>query len=319
MRRTYSREFVSLLLVLALIAWVGSRVSAEPDPLPPFVTTTISQDALLQTLAVSPSRQFKPIGRTSVLFRMRTVSGVTAGYKVKSHGSETGYRSEIAAYRTSRLLLLDNVPPAVFRQAKRGEIRRRFHWDKLDRWDSVQRAIQWEDDGTVHGAASYWIKGARKGLESQRRAWQAWLRVEGVIPSDKTLLARDLSTMALFDFLVGNWDRHSGGNLLMNKGRTRALLVDNDRAFSILNEELYQRLLEDLTRTERFSKGVVDQLVVLDRNAIEHELARDSSHHSAPLLTDAQIDAFFDRRATILSYIAALVDEHGSDEVLIFP
>lgn len=319
MRRTYSREFVSLLLTAAVVAWASSRVSAEPDPMPPFTGTTVSQDALLRVLATSPSRQFKPVGRTSVLFRMRTEARVTAGYKVKSKSGGDGYRSEIAAYRVGRLLFLDNVPPTVFRVATRKEIKARFHKDRLDRWWSVQHATAWEDDGTVFGAASYWVKGARRGLEDQKGTWQTWLQTEGTIPSGKTKLARDLSTMVLFDFLIGNWDRYSGGNLLMNPDRTRALLVDNDHAFSNLNERLYEKLLANLTRAERFSRTVVDQLVLLDRNVIQQALAQDPSHNARPLLTEAQIAAVLDRRAAILSYIAALVEEHGDDRVLVFP
>ncbi|MDH3728872.1 MAG: hypothetical protein OER77_15175 [Myxococcales bacterium] len=279
----------------------------------------MSQDALLQALANSPSRQFKPVGRTSVVFRMRTESRITAGYKVKSRNLEHGYQSEIAAYRLGRLLLLDNIPPTIFRRATRKEIKARFHKDKLDRWSSVQRSTSWEDDGTVVGAASYWIKGARRGLEDQKGTWQAWLRLEGMIPPGKMKLARDLSTMTLFDFLVGNWDRYSGGNLLTDRERARALLMDNDRAFSGMNEKLYERLLRDFTQTERFSKAVVDQLVDLDRKTIRQELAEDPSHSSESLLTDSQITALLERRATILSYIAALVEEHGEDQVLFFP
>jgi len=294
-------------------------VGAESDPLPTFVGTSVSQDALLQALAHSPSRQFKPVGRTSVVFRMRTESRITAGYKVKSRNLEHGYQSEIAAYRLGRLLLLDNIPPTIFRRVTRKEIKARFHKDKLDRWSSVQRSTSWEDDGTVVGAASYWIKGARRGLEDQKRTWQAWLRLEGMIPPGKMKLARDLSTMTLFDLLVGNWDRYSGGNLLTDRERARALLMDNDRAFSGMNEKLYEKLLGDFTQTERFSKAVVDQLVDLDRKTIRQELAQDPSYSSESLLTDSQITALLERRLTILSYIAALVEEHGEDQVLFFP
>ena len=318
-RRARAPRTRAATLAAALVFLAGAGVSAEPDPLPAFVGTTDSQDALLQTLADSQSRQFKPVGRTSVLFRMRTESGVTAGYKVKSLDLEYGYQSEIAAYRLSRLLLLDNVPPTIFRRATRKEIKARFHKEKLARWSSVQSSTSWEDDGTVVGAASYWIKGARRGLEDQKGRWQAWLRIEGTVPPGKMKLAQDLSTMTLFDFLIGNWDRYSGGNLLTNRQRTRALLMDHDHAFSGMNEALYDRLLGDLTQTERFSRGVVDQLVALDRNAIRQELAQDPSHSSEPLLTESQITALLERRATILSYIAALVEEHGEDEVLFFP
>lgn len=250
---------------------------------------------------------------------MRTVSRTTAGYKVESHGHKDGYRAEIAAYRVGRLLMLDNVPPTVFRQATRVEIKSRFHKEKLARWRSVARATVWQPGGLVDGAASYWIKGARRGLDDQRDRWSAWLVVGAEIPTGKTPLARDLSTMALFDFLVANWDRYSGGNLLMTPDRSRAVLVDHDHAFSSMNEALYQRLLEDLVRTERFSSVVIDRLMRLDRDAIEMELAQDPSHARESLLNDAQIAAIMDRRATILSHVAALVEEHGSEQVLFFP
>lgn len=318
MRRTYSREFASLLLA-ALVAWTGARVYAAADEPPSFVGTRVAQDSLLEALATSKSRQFKPVGRTSVLFRMRTVSRVTAGYKVESHGREQGYRAEIAAYRVSRLLMLDNVPPTIFRQATKQEIRSRFHKEKLARWPGVARATSWQRNGVVDGSASYWIKGAHRGLEERRDDWTSWLRIDGSIPAGKTKLARDLSTMILFDFLVANWDRFSGGNLLMNPEQTRAILVDNDRAFARIDEELYEQLLDDLMNTERFSGEVVDRLVTLDRDAIEEELARDPSHARQPVLADKQVAAILDRRETILSHIAALAEEHGSERVLFFP
>lgn len=303
----------------ALVAWVVSPAGAERDPAPSFVGTDVSADVLLEALAASPSRQFKPIGHTSVLFRMRTVSRITAGFKVESEGHENGYRAEIAAYRLSRLLELDNVPPTIFRQATRREIQSRFHREKRHRWKSVEAETVWQPDGAVDGAASYWIKNARRGLEKRKGSWQAWLRVDGVIPDGQSAIARDLSTMTVFDFLVGNWDRYSGGNLLVSPDGSRAILVDHDSAFRRLNEPLYRRMLDDLMRTERFSAEVVQHLTALDRESIKLELANDPSHRAQPLLNDAQIDAVLDRRATILSHVAALVGEHGPEQVLFFP
>jgi hypothetical protein len=78
-------------------------------------------------------------------------------------------------------------------------------------------------------------------------------------------------------------------------------------------------LLDGLLRTERFSKSMVHHLAAIDEEAIRAELARDPSHEVYPLLDDAQIAEVMDRRATILTYIAALVDERGADRVLVFP
>ncbi len=126
--------------------------------------------------------------------------------------------------------------------------------------------------------------------------------------------------MTVFDLLIGNWDRFSGGNLPTDRERQRAFLRDNDRAFSTpLLEGRYQKLLEGLTSTRRFSKDVVLHLTALDEASIRNELARDPSQQTTPLLTDTQIADVLNRRSVILSYIAALIEEHGEAEVLFFP
>jgi hypothetical protein len=317
--RIFSQASASVVLAAALAGWLSSVAIAEPQPPLRFVGTEVEQDELLEIIASAKSRSFKPVGHSSVVLRMRTVARMTAALKVRSREIQRGYQHEIAAYRISRLLRLDNVPPAIYRRATWKEIQQRFHEDKLDRRESIRRAVLWDEDGSVPGAAVYWVKGLRSvGLEN-RATWQSWLR-EGEIPEGRGALARDLSTMIVFDFLIGNWDRFSGGNLPIDSSRQRALLRDNDRSFSTpLLERRYERLLGELTRTERFSKDTIHRLAALDEASIRSELAQDPSHEASPLLNPAQIADVLDRRATILSYIAALIEEHGEDHVLFFP
>jgi hypothetical protein len=298
---------------------LSSVASAELEPPPRFVGTEVAQDEILEVISSASSRSFKPVGHSSVVLRMRTVARVTAALRVRSQELQRGYQHEIAAYRISRLLGLDNVPPAVYRRATWKEIRQRFHEDMLDRRGSIRRAVLWDEDGSAPGAAVYWVKGLRSvGLEKKAR-WQSWLK-DGEIPKGKAALARDLSTMTVFDFLIGNWDRFSGGNLPTDSSQQRAFLRDNDRSFSTpLLERRYENLLDGLTRTERFSKNTVRHLAALDEVSIRAELARDPSHEADPLLNAAQIADVLDRRATILSYVAALIEERGEDDVLFFP
>lgn len=294
-------------------------MKAEPSPLPRFVGTDVEQDEILEVISSADSRSFKPVGHSSVVLRMRTVARVTAALRVKTHEIPDGYRYEIAAYRIGRLLGLDNVPPAVYRRATWKEINQRFHEDMLDRRGAIRRAVSWDEDGSAPGAAVYWIKGLRSvGLENQA-SWQSWLQ-GGDIPRGKAALARDLSTMTVFDLLIGNWDRFSGGNLPTDRERQRAFLRDNDRAFSSpLLQGRYEKLLAGLTGTKRFSKDLVLHLAALDEASIQNELARDPSQRSIPLLSDAQIADLMNRRSAILSYISALIEEHGEAQVLFFP
>jgi len=317
--RIFSRASASVVLAAVIAGWLISVANAELEPPPRFVGTEVEQDEILEVISSAGSRSFKPVGHSSVVLRMRTVAHVTAALRIRSREVQRGYQHEIAAYRISRLLGLDNVPPAVYRRATWKEIRQRFHEDMLDRRGAIRRAVLWNEDGSAPGAAIYWVKGLRSaGLENRAR-WQGWLR-DAEVPKGKAALARDLSTMVVFDFVIGNWDRFSGGNLPTDTNRQRAFLRDNDRSFSTpLLERRYDKLLDGLTRTERFSKDMVRHLAVLDEASIQSELARDPSHAANPLLNDAQIADVLDRRATVLSYIAALIEEHGEDDVLFFP
>src|SRR4030095_4604252 len=66
-------------------------------------------------------------------------------------------------------------------------------------------------------------------LEKDTAIWKAWLKKDGAIPDEKKELAAAISTMIVFDFITGNWDRWSGGNVATSKGKV--LYVDNDAAF----------------------------------------------------------------------------------------
>lgn len=317
MRRISSRAFASFWLV-GLLA-IGSGVAADLGAVPRFIGTDVAQDELLEVISTARSRSFKPVGHTSVVLRMRTVARVTAAMKVRSQALPEGYKHEIAAYRVARLLGLDNVPPAIHRRVGWNEIRRRFHEGKLEQRPAVRRAILWDEDDTAPAAAIYWVKGMRSVGNENRSAWAAWLQ-DGAIPHGKEDLARDLSNMTVFDLLIGNWDRFSGGNLPSDATRKRAILRDNDRAFSCpLLPKRLDALAEGLRQTERFSRSVIDRLSKLEEPMLREELARDPSDVSSPLLSDAQIAELFDRRATILSHVAALIEERGADRVLVFP
>ena len=317
MRKICSQAFASVALTAALL--LGSAAHAESGPPPRFIGTEVEQDALLEAISTARSRSFKPVGHTSVVLRMRTVERVTAGVKVRSRAIPHGYRHEIAAYRISRLLGLDNVPPATSRRVTWNEIRTRFHEDKLDERPAVRRAILWYEDGSAPAAAVYWVRGMRSVGHEDRSKWTKWLQ-EADIPPGKEALARDLSNLAVFDLLIGNWDRFSGGNLPSDSTRTRAILRDNDRGFSTpLLARRYDALVRGLSRTERFSKSLVERLSEIDEASIVAELAREPSHASEPLLSPTQIADVLDRRATILSHISALIEERGAERVLVFP
>ncbi|MEM9069619.1 MAG: hypothetical protein AAGE52_13990 [Myxococcota bacterium] len=302
----------------------------EPEPLEPaeglvFPPGPHTHEALLEALAHTSSRQFKPVGTTSVVFRMRMRSEHTAAFKPRSRQHRRGYKAEIAAYRIAQLLALDNVPPATLRAVALREIRERFHprYDDVDTWNEIEEWCLRDPDGRTRGAAIYWIpemENPRYERAEQIRRWRRWLAHDGTIPEGKDVLARDLSTMLAFDYLIGNWDRFSGGNIHTTPDGTRLFVRDHNAAFAVhLSPQVHTRLRDRLMYSERFSRELVDRIQRMDRDAVERALSLETAHANDPLLNEAQVDGVLERRLTFLSYVGALVDRFGEDAVLFFP
>lgn len=284
---------------------------------------SFSHEQILEEIATARSQQFKPVGTTNIVFRLQLDSEHLAAFKPSSEQRERGYRAEIAAYRLSRLLGMDNVAPAIFRTATAREIRTRLHRRYEEAWLEIEEWTRWEAAGTTRGAAIYWIPQlADPGLDQPDavREWTSWLSQQGDAPAEHRALARDLSCLMVFDYLIANWDRFSGGNLSALPDRSRLVVRDHDASFGVpLTIGIHDRLRRGLRRAERFSRALVDRLVRLDEEALRREFARDPSARDEELLTPPQIADLLERREVTLSYIGALVDRYGRDAVLAFP
>ncbi len=148
----------------------------------------------------------------------------------------------------------------------------------------------------------------------------AWLVVGGALPEEDAGLARDLSTLLAFDYLIGNWDRWSGGNVTLDPSGERLFVRDHNVAFPVpLDGALYERVRDALTRASRFSRGFVARVMALDEASLRRALAEDPADWERPLLSDAQIEGVMKRRRAFLSYVAALIAVHGADRVLPWP
>ena len=98
---------------------------------------------------------------------------------------------EVAAYETSRLLGLDNVPPATVRTV----------------------------DGQ-RGSIQLWVENARSETD----------RIEaGEVPDDPTSLLYQKHVLRVFDALIYNFDRNTGNLLLDERGKL--WFIDHTRSF----------------------------------------------------------------------------------------
>lgn len=135
---------------------------------------------------------------------------------------------------------------------------------------------------------------------------------------DQNTLARQISSVHVFDVLINNWDRYRfdrpGANLHIVNGRL--LSIDNGASFQRSEEERRFREVQSRIRSiEVFSRRTIDAIRWMDVEAIAPLLFAPSPRAE----DDDQRLAYFEvRRQWLLGYVDALVATHGEQAVYRF-
>lgn len=259
-------------------------------------------------------------GGTSLSLRVEFASGARAAFKPEQiHGGSTP-RREIAAYRIDRLLGLGRVPPAVGRVFARDEFVAKAA-SPADRARLDEEAIA--VDGTIRGELSWWVpvlvdplvKGYPLDETEGIMTWRKLLLPSADVPETERLLLAQLSDLTAFDFLIGNVDRWTGGNLKGNKAQTQLYFLDNTMAFA--PDAGTGRTLGYLQRVGKFSRRLVARLRRLTADEIAAAL-RDPAPFDY-LLSNDEIAGIMRRRDVFIGYVDDLIAKHGEAKVLAFP
>lgn len=308
--------------LVAASLWAGgvARPVAAQEPPARFLgglTTAEIETAMLE----AHIDNFRTVGTSSVTFQLQLTGPIDGAFKPETTSHRRGWLNEVAAYRIAAALGMDSVPPVVVRVVDRGQFLRRLDPEYSGDWDVLIGRIVFGSGG-VHGSVSYWVPNLSRGGDLDQSAgllrWTSWLEVGSEIPDDSAALARDLSTMAVFDLLIGNPDRGSGGNMrsVDAGGVTRLVIRDHNLAFAAHpGSAQLDRMIGMLRRAHRFQRDFVERLLALDEARLR---AITADEVAGPLLDDAQIAAVLMRRDTALGWIGALIEEHGQDAVLSF-
>jgi hypothetical protein len=287
-----------------------------------FANSTLTIASIVNALYTAHEDNFHPIGTTTISFQLQLEGPIDAAFRPESRAQPRGWLNEIAAFRIAELLDLDNVPPTVATVIDRQRLRR--HIDP--NWDGdVEELMGWLvfSPRGLRGSASYWVPNLERTSDLDSVAgilrWGAWLEPGAEIPAESRVLARDLSNMALFDFLIANVDRMSGGNLrtVTNEGVRRVVIRDHNLAFSARPSDAnMERVMTELRRTQTFSRHTYQRLLAIDEAAVDAAMADEIG---VALIDEVQTRALLDRREALLSYVAALVETYGEDAIFVFP
>jgi len=290
----------SLPEVPAPVGVTGSQTAPPGDkaiPVPPPGTTAGSLEGLLAAAPVKgiPERLG---GGVMVKFKLRledgSEKGLKAVFKPRQKGSQS-FTYEIAAYRIDRLCQMGHVPVTAKRALPRSLV------EQVGK-QGLSRLVFSGD--LLGGSAQQWVDDSRDPFGTSSRSWaEKWLKrlhTPGAAIADVNA-ARQVSDMFLLDYLQGNEDRFSGGNILEDK-TGKLWFIDNAEAFGSSSQPR-----RDLDRVKRFDRKVIDAL----RKATPKDFAREVG----PWLTPAELRALLERRTHVLDHVDAAVKKYGEANV----
>ena len=262
-------------------------------------------------------------GGTSISLRFDFENGARAACKPSQIHIHSQPRREIAAYRINRLLGLSSVPPAVGRRFRFSDI-----VDHLREPTHRKRVIAEgapEKDGTVLAELSWWIpvleeariQGFAIDSTDGVVTWKRYLAQGRPVPEDATGIVSQISQLVLFDFVINNADRWSGGNVKASEDGRVLYFMDNTMSFGD-DDNGHTKTRTYFERAQKFSRSMVARLRTLDREELQEALATDIEPFEY-LLTDPEIKSVLARRDYAMRYIDHLIEVHGEEAVLVFP
>lgn len=316
----------------------------ESDPL-------FEDEAIL--LEESNYSKISPLGGGSTLtFKVTRADGVNFAFKPLQTRRQSNYRAEIAAYRLCELISCDfSIPKNVAIKIEKGVFERLYNRADAKKREAYRKELVdliWtsESDGRyVYGTLKDWVPDFTRFPIEYTSMWQPWLKQEPYMSEFGTLesglsplrrmshtsklyvdilrmspeltleaLARQVSEVLTFDYLIGNWDRFSGVkawwgvNCQYKDGEI--VSIDNGASFpTYVNDKVSERFM----MTERFSRHFIEQIKGLDKAMTQRILFPNGSESERQ-----SFERFWSQRERVLERVEALSATYGSDKVLSF-
>ena len=279
----------------------------------------MSDDLLLDRMRTQSVTRIKlNHGGSSLSFRIDFADGSRAAWKPAQTNAQTVPRKEVAAYRLNRLLGLNAVPPAASRAITREDLFGLLHPDSMPALPRIRSETIIGPSGMIAGEASYWIpviKDCEFDTPDGHLEMIGWLTQGEPVPFQYRSLAAQVAVMVVFDFLIANPDRRSGGNMKTSEDGSQLFFMDNTMSF-FLDPEGTEKNRQVFLKSQRFSRGLNLALGRVEIPTLRR-LMREPD--GTDVLTEAEIRAVVRRREFVQRTVASLIKQYGERNVLWFP
>jgi hypothetical protein len=268
----------------------------------------------LERLASAPIAEIvRNRGGATITLRVRFGDGSRALFKPEQSHSASNHRAEIAAYHLDRVLGFGRTAPVVGRRIRADTLRR---WLELGDHEAEWLARFEREvvvrDGIVQGALIAWHSGRLVNVEPPKGWTRALLDPDaGSLPPDRAL---EWSDMVLFDYLLDNTDRWSGGNVLALGDGGPLVFLDN--AAGLQRGGVADPSKSVLGKVCRFRQSSFESLARASGKLAERLSRSLAGDPLAPVVAETRLSAVDQRLAKLLAHVDGCIASHGRERVL---
>lgn len=279
------------------LASKGASDAAEGEP-----ELCPDDTAALGALSGAKLTDARLLSSRSLSLKLHLDNGSKAVFKPVLSSSRSAL-NEVAAYRLSRLLGVCEVPVATIRSLPVAQLTALIASRDSQAAQSFSGKAARDDTGQVNGALLAWVDDIDEGALGARGG-RAWLNrlvnpTQGSEPSaTDASLASQYARMLVFDHVIGNWDRFSGGNLFLNRQGSRLVLIDHNNSFAPWSLRQAARMKSQLEALTFFDPRQIERLRTLDAVAIRKAQGQD------PLLGEDAVRLLLSRVKEVLEQVA---------------
>jgi hypothetical protein len=303
----------------------GSEAMPTPDPtinstdkVKP-VNASGSEDTVIDKLGSGRVIRAIPISKRSLSLKLWLDNGIEAVFKPMLKNNRRAVH-EVAVFKLARHLNVHFVPPSTIRSLPLRLLVRLIKKRSPEVGENLQQNAFVDNSGAVSGAVIHWVENLDSSHLKKMGGSSAFIKpLASINPSDnEDPLVKQASDMIVFDYVTGNWDRFSGGNLFVSPDGSELVLIDNNSTFAPWSKRQKNRMVGLLRQTTRFSARLIERLEKLTPENVDRVLSKAPKATSQKLLSSKEIDLVLHRRDSVLAHVAHLTAKYGRQKVLAF-
>jgi predicted Zn finger-like uncharacterized protein len=287
-------------------------------------------------------------------FKVVEAGSVTGIFKPSQEGWEDGWRDEVAAWRLCEIMTCHfDVPRNRVAKVSRAQLEELLKAGQSEAQDDYRKQLErldWRVEES-NGGQTEFVWGTLKAWPGEwapfpielTDVWRPWLSTPGADldqPPREALselknvqdgrfyraivdeldgattrrLARELSTILVFDYLTNNWDRFVSDDERFGVNNAFAdghfVSLNNGTAFQTRDST---RVKGRFSWTSRFSASTIASLRLLEPEFVSNALYPDPTG-----LDEAKLDVFWGQRDRALERVEELTNARGRDAVIAF-